>query len=246
MFRTGVDPLTHRPTHLRAPNGRFWPRGFRNGNPGNIDFNPANKWQGQVGIEQRERNGPDFTPRFAVFTSAMWGIRAILRLLIRYQDDHDLRTVRAVLARWAPGHENNTDAYVAAVAKAIGREPDQVLDLHTVEDAVPLGKAIVRHELGDHRAFGLSEWYPAEVWEEAATRAGLLRRAPKPVSQDRDVVAGGTAVALTGLSAADGMGLVKQYVEPGSVTAHAIGVLAALAVGYVLLRALRRRQRDAA
>ncbi|MBD1602511.1 structural protein P5, partial [Pseudomonas sp. CA3A] len=26
-------------------------RGVRNNNPGNIDFNPRNNWQGQLGIE---------------------------------------------------------------------------------------------------------------------------------------------------------------------------------------------------
>jgi hypothetical protein len=246
MFKHGVDPITHRPTHLRAPNGRFWPRGFRNGNPGNIDFAPENKWQGQVGRELRESGGPAFRPRFAVFQSAMWGIRAGFRLLITYQDRYGLNTIAGIVPKWAPPGENDTAAYIERMEKLTGFKADQELDMHTFEDAVPLLKAKVLHELGDPRAYGLPAWYPDEVWEQAAIRAGLVRRAPKPIRQDRDVVAGSTAVALTGLSAADGMGLVKQFVEPGSVTAQAIGLLAALAVAYLLFRAMRRRQRDAA
>jgi hypothetical protein len=244
MFRTGVDPITHRPTHQAAPNGKLWPRGFINGNPGNIDFRPTTKWQGQIGIEQRVQ-GRAFTPRFAVFTTAVWGIRAILRNLVTYQDQHDINTVRGVIDRWAPPTENDTGAYVAAVAKAVGRGPDEGLDLHTADDALPIARAIVRHELGDPRAFGLKDWYADEVWDEAATRAGLKRRAPKPVTQDRDVVGGAAALGLTGISAADALGLTKQYVPAGSITAQIIGVLAALVVGYLVVRALRRRQRDA-
>ena len=53
-------------------------RGYRNCNPGNIDYNERNRWQGQVGIEARGR--------FAVFSEHRWGIRAIAVLLITYQD----------------------------------------------------------------------------------------------------------------------------------------------------------------
>ncbi|WP_347147235.1 hypothetical protein [Proteus vulgaris] len=47
-------------------------RGERNNNPGNIDYNPRNKWKGLVGIETGVPN-----PRFCVFESPEYGIRAI-------------------------------------------------------------------------------------------------------------------------------------------------------------------------
>jgi hypothetical protein len=244
MFRNGVDPLTHRPVRDRAPNGRPWPRGFRNGNPGNLDFNPENRWQGQLGLEVLPP-GVRGRARFAVFQSAVWGIRAILRLLISYQDKHDIRTVRGVIKRWAPSVENDTDSYVYAATLATGFGEHERLDLHTYEHAVPLARAIVRHELGNPRDVGLSDWYSDEVWEDAATRAGLVRRNPKPVAKDADVLAGGAAVAAAGVSAADGLGLVRQFVQPGSTAAQVIGVLAAVLVVYLLLRALKRRKREA-
>lgn len=242
MFRTGIDPLTHRPIRDNAPNGKPWPRGFLNGNPGNLDFNERNRWQGQVGIEPR-RPGRTWTPRFAVFIAAVWGIRAILRLLISYQDQHDIRTIRGIVTRWAPAHENDTSAYIYQVMRATGLDADQDLDLHTYEHAVPIARAIVRHELGDPRAYGLADWYPDEVWDEAAVRAGLIRQQPKPVTKDTEVLAGGAAVAAAGISAADGLGIVRQFVQPGSTAAQVIGVLAAVLVAYLLLRALRRRRK---
>ncbi|WP_409260545.1 hypothetical protein [Pseudomonas putida] len=53
------------------------PRDVRNNNPGNIDFNPRNDWQGQIGKE------PD--GRFAIFDTPESGIRALGKLLINYR-----------------------------------------------------------------------------------------------------------------------------------------------------------------
>jgi hypothetical protein len=124
-------------------NGPKQSRGYRNKNPGNIDWNAANKWQGQVG---RETTGNP--PRFAVFESHAYGIRALAMLLTTYQDRHGLKTIAGIINRWAPGNENNTAAYVAEVARQTGREANEPLDLHTYEDLFPLVKAIIKHELG--------------------------------------------------------------------------------------------------
>lgn len=118
-------------------------RGYRNKNPGNIDFNPANKWQGQVGIETT--GSP---PRFAVFESPEYGIRALAMLLNTYQDRHGLRTVRGIINRWAPPVENVTSAYVAAVSRHIGVGPDDVVDMHSHAHLRPMVEAIITHELG--------------------------------------------------------------------------------------------------
>ncbi len=55
-------------------------RGIRNNNPGNIDYNPRNDWQGQLGYEQGVTK-----PRFARFDSPENGIRALAKLLINYR-----------------------------------------------------------------------------------------------------------------------------------------------------------------
>ena len=94
------------------------PRGIRNNNPGNIDYNPSVKWQG-LADPPREPEG-----RFCRFAAPKWGIRAIARLLITYQDQHDLNTVRGIINRWAPPIENDSDAYVNAVASSLGVDAD--------------------------------------------------------------------------------------------------------------------------
>lgn len=245
MFRTGIDPITHRPVRDRAPNGKMWPRGFRNGNPGNFDYVPSIPWQGQIGLEVLPP-GVKGRARFAVFRAAVWGIRAIFRDLITGQDRDGEVTIRQIIREWAPPNENDTDAYISVVCARTGFKPDQRLNLHSYDHAVPLARAIVDHEQGDPRAYGLATWYPDEVWDEAATRAGLVRTKPKPVTKDTEVLAAGGATVLAGVSAADGLGLVRQFVEPGSPAAHVVGVLAVVVVVYLLVRALRRRRREAA
>ena len=72
-------------------------RGIRNNNPGNIRRS-KDKWQGAA-KEQPDKN-------FVTFTSPVWGIRAIARILIRYQDNYGCDTVAKHIARWAPPSEN--------------------------------------------------------------------------------------------------------------------------------------------
>jgi hypothetical protein len=54
----------------------------------------------------------------------------LARTLITYQDKHGLRSIRQIISRWAPPVENNTNAYVRAVAADTGLDADQPLDLH--------------------------------------------------------------------------------------------------------------------
>lgn len=114
------------------------PRGERNNNPGNIRLS-ATRWQGQV-------VGTD--PAFVTFATPRDGIRALARLLRNYQTIHGLRTVRAIIARYAPASENNTGAYVGAVAAAMGVSPDAPLDLNNDATLSQLVAAIIAHENG--------------------------------------------------------------------------------------------------
>lgn len=138
-------------------------RGYRNRNPGNIDWNERNKWQGQLG---REASGNP--PRFALFSSHEFGIRALAMLLTTYQDRHGLRTVRGIIRRWAPSSENHTQAYVDAVARRTGFGPDAALDLHGWTHLRPLVEAIIVHELGGNP-------YAAATIDEGLRLAGVAR-----------------------------------------------------------------------
>lgn len=115
-------------------------RGYRNRNPGNIEYTSRNRWRGQI--------GPEPAGRFAVFESHALGIRALAVLLRNYQRKHGLRTIRQVVERWAPAFENDVDAYVRAVANRTGFLPRKALDLETSAHLTPLVAAIIHHELG--------------------------------------------------------------------------------------------------
>jgi hypothetical protein len=115
-------------------------RGERNNNPGNID-RTATAWQGQSADQ------PD--SRFVKFDAPEWGIRALARTLLTYQSKHWLATVRAIVNRWAPPGENNTGAYVKAVADEMGVDAEAVLRLEESPALlVKLVRAIIRHENG--------------------------------------------------------------------------------------------------
>lgn len=111
------------------------PRGIRNNNPLNIEFNPANQWQGQTGTDGR----------FATFSSPYFGIRAAGRLLKNYRDKYGLKTPRAIISRWAPAFENNVTAYLNSVTKRSGLFPDLLLNQN---DYPKLVEAMIHHENG--------------------------------------------------------------------------------------------------
>lgn len=112
------------------------PRGIRLNNPGNIVY--GEQWRGMA-ADQKD-------PRFITFLSPEYGIRALARVLLNYQRKHGLNTVEGIITRYAPPFENNTKAYVAAVARACNVEPNAVID---VADLLPvLVPAIIKHENG--------------------------------------------------------------------------------------------------
>lgn len=111
------------------------PRGIRNNNPGNIRFGRFAQHQGATGQDDKG---------FAVFRSMEDGIKAAVELLKGYvAKGYD--TVRKVISRWAPASENNTAAYVDAVAKRLNISPDAKL---SGEQLGGLANAIFGHENG--------------------------------------------------------------------------------------------------
>ena len=125
------------------------PRGVRNNNPGNIDYNPRNAWQGQLGLEVGVPS-----PRFARFDTPENGIRALGKLLINYRGKDGMPgvggpgidTVRETITRWAPGNENNTEAYIAAVARHLGVNANDVIDVRKPVTLGVMVSSIIAHE----------------------------------------------------------------------------------------------------
>lgn len=126
------------------------PRGIRNNNPGNIDFNPRNNWVGQIGKEA----GPN--GRFAVFDKPEHGIRALGKLLLNYRGKDGMPgiggpgidTVRETINRWAPAKENNTEAYIQAVSRKLGVQPNDKIDISKESTLRVFVVSIIEHENG--------------------------------------------------------------------------------------------------
>ncbi|ROM36918.1 structural protein P5 [Pseudomonas protegens] len=119
------------------------PRGVRNNNPGNIDYSPSNKWNGQLGLEEGVAK-----PRFARFDTPENGIRALGKLLQTYQRVYGLNTVSQIISRWAPSNENDTAAYVKSVERRIGSAPGEKIRLTAPEVLKGFVVAIIAHENG--------------------------------------------------------------------------------------------------
>ncbi len=131
---------------------RALPRGIRNRNAGNLDYNARqyqrDKWLGETGIEVHEY------PRFTTFENSIFGIRAIAKTLLTYHhkrkaaDGSPIDTVQEVIDRWAPSSENDTDAYAAIVRQALGVELGEAIDIDDPTVLIVLVESIIRHENG--------------------------------------------------------------------------------------------------
>ena len=148
------------------------PRGIRNFNPGNIRHAKGVRWQGQAATQS--------DAEFVQFTGARWGIRAIARVLITYQDKRRaadgsrIDSVREIIERWAPPSENNTPAYVAAVARVLNIGPnDETIDVYDFETMRDLVVSIIRHEDGPGPLPG-GQWYGDALIAEALALAGVV------------------------------------------------------------------------
>ncbi len=83
-------------------------RGIRNNNPGNLRI--ANvAWEGKI---PREKNTDG---SFEQFCAPEFGIRALVKNALNYQNKYNLWTPRAMIWKWAPPNENNSDKYVTDV-----------------------------------------------------------------------------------------------------------------------------------
>lgn len=132
---------------------RNLPRGIRNNNPGNIERNNTN-WQGMA----TDQTGDN---RFIVFSSPVYGIRAMARILGNYQRLYGIDTVYGLIDRWAPAEDDNdTVAYAAHVADELGvSEFDSISVAEYLPELIP---AMIKHENG------------IQPYNETTIRQGIL------------------------------------------------------------------------
>jgi hypothetical protein len=124
-------------------------RGIRNCNPGNIRRTLA-MWQGQRMLQ--------LDPSFVQFNDMAHGVRALAKTLLTYERKDGCNTIGSIISRWAPPTENNTTAYINAVAKAAGIGQAEVVDLTQVPVLLGIATGIILHENGaDAEAIRLAD-----------------------------------------------------------------------------------------
>lgn len=199
------------------------PRGVRNHNPGNLEW--GDPWQGLRPADKRT------DPRFCQFESPAYGIRALARTLITYQDKHGIRTVSAAINRWAPPSENDTGAYVRAAQQAVGGD---LVDMHSYESLRPLVEAIIRHENGVGPRKTANSWYDEGTIDEGLRLAGVRPPArdagPVPITRETigATATGGVGVAqiAEGLPAvADAITQADGHLSSGSMVRVVVGMV---------------------
>lgn len=155
-------------------------RGVRNNNPGNLR-KTNDPWQG-LAETQTDKD-------FFVFSSPIYGIRALVRTLVKYQDKYGLRTIRRIIGRWAPAIENDTVAYIQGVARVVEFGADVELDMHNYAHLKAMAEAIILFENGYQPYTG------AQV-DKALVLAGIELPA-KNLQHTRTVRGGQAATAAT-------------------------------------------------
>jgi len=198
--------------------------GIRNNNPGNIRRSD-DKWQGLADVQSDSQ--------FFVFTTPVYGIRALARLLINYQDKYGLRTIHDIICKWAPPSENNTNAYISSVVERTGFAVGQQLDMHDYDNLKPLVLAIIRQENGQQP-------YTDQQVDKALVLAGV-EPAGKPLTQTHTMrgaqvtATAGTVAAASGIiaQAAPAMPVLSALAE--TVQQNALGML--IVIGAVMVAA---------
>lgn len=161
-------------------------RGLRNNNPGNL-IRTNNAWQGKISYSQSTDE------KFEQFENVHFGIRAMLKDLIN-DINKGKNTVKSLISEYAPRTENNTDAYIASVAKTLGVSPTQRLTEINSAFLLKLSRAILKVELGKAN----TEVKDSDI-AKALTMLGDVSTAKLKVTIDKFL-------------------LVKQYVIPALIT----------------------------
>jgi len=220
------------------------PRGIRNHNPGNIRW--GDPWQGLVPEHERD------DPAFCQFTSAAYGIRALARTLITYQDKHGLRTIREIITRWAPPTENKTQEYIHAAAKHARFAPDMKLNLHDYEQLRAVAEAIIRHENGKGPLATPNTWYDERTINKGLALAGVEPATPTaariPVTRETigATATGGAGVAqiadvLTSVPV-DTLVQANEHLSSGSALRLGIGVALIAVAVFIAWSQIKRHQ----
>jgi len=220
------------------------PRGIRNHNPSNIRW--GDPWQGLVAKAKRTDTA------FCQFANAAYGIRALARTLITYQDKYGIRTIRGIITRWAPPTENNTQAYINAAAKHASLAPDMKLNLHDYEQLRAVAEAIIRIENGKGPLGTANTWYDQAAINKGLALAGIEPATPTaariPVTKETlgATATGGAGVVqiadvLTSIPTGT-LAQANEHLSSGSTLRLGIGVALIAVAVFIAWSQIKRHQ----
>lgn len=112
-------------------------RGIRDNNPGNLR-DEGIPWNGLLSHD---------TDGYCIFDTAHNGIRAMAKDL-HTKWLRGLDTLAKIIPVYAPPSENPTADYIADIAKWIGLEPDDTVDLSDIDELATIASAMMRQEDG--------------------------------------------------------------------------------------------------
>jgi hypothetical protein len=181
------------------------PRGIRANNPTNIEYSPRTRWKGLA--------SPPTEGRFCRFVEPQWGLRATVVILRNYQK-RGLVTLLQMISSWAPAADDNHPAsYAGTVARYMGINAHDRVDLANKDQAIKMLKGMVRVENGPApQGTANGDWLDDLVYEAGWSLAN-------PLTQSR--TAKGSVLAVS--SAAAGAVIeVAQQVLPQAADAATI------------------------
>lgn len=206
-------------------------------NPGNLRYNAADRWQGAA--EPPQIDG------FCAFTTPVYGIRALARVLIAYQDKHGCHTIAEFIGRYAPESDSNPTAqYIKNVSEWTGFGETQPLNVHTYEHARPLVEAIIRQEQG-------TQIYSAGQINDALSLSGIIPNPPvsavKAVAQDPKVIAatiaGAAGSAQAVVSSVSGLwDTLNQTFDPRYLIWACVAVIVSVGIYYAAEKIIARHE----
>lgn len=115
------------------------PRGIRNNNPLNIRIS-GQMWRGKI------KDNTDGS--FEQFETMEWGIRAAIVICRTYIRQHHIDTPAAIIKRWAPAVENNTEAYITYVLDEANLYRNERISQNSKFQILRLLHAMAKYENG--------------------------------------------------------------------------------------------------
>ena len=178
------------------------PRGIRANNPTNIEYSPSTPWKGL--------DDPPTEGRFCRFVEPQWGLRATILILRAYQK-RGLVTLLQMISSWAPAADSNHPAsYAGTVARYMGINPQDRVDLNNKDLVIKMLKGMVRVENGPAPGGTANgDWLDDLVYQSGWSLAN-------PLTQSR--TARGSLIAV-GTAAAGAVVEVAEQVLPQAADA---------------------------